>query len=252
MKRLHIKISKEDKSGLYLTVILHVGLVIVLLVSQIATAVNSENTYVLDFSQAEEQERLEQEEEFRQDISDRIDDLLAAASAVDSRSGWQEEIRNIAVDASSAHLEDDRNTDAEQLYRDVERLARELESGAYAPEPENPEDYAALPDHRSEETDAEKPVYTGPSVVSYSLDGRKAVNLSVPAYRCMGAGDVTVRITVNPSGVVDAVEIMEDFSSSDHCLREFAKRAARLSRFTASATAPKRQYGEIVYRFIAQ
>ena len=85
MKRLHIKISKEDKSGLYLTVILHVGLVIVLLVSQIATAVNSENTYVLDFSQAEEQERLEQEEEFRQDISDRIDDLLAENTKLEER-----------------------------------------------------------------------------------------------------------------------------------------------------------------------
>ena len=94
--------------------------------------------------------------------------------------------------------------------------------------------------------------YTGPSVVSYSLDGRKAVTLSVPAYRCLGGGDVTVRITVEQSGTVSDVQVVEEFSSEDRCLREYAKRAARLSRFTASSAAPKRQMGEIVYRFIAQ
>jgi len=41
-------------------------------------------------------------------------------------------------------------------------------------------------------------------------------------------------------------------SSSDACLREFAVRAAKSSRFTASASSPDKQVGEIVYRFIAQ
>lgn len=252
MKRLHIRISSEDKSGLYLTVIMHVGLVIVLLVSQIATAVKGEHSYLLDFSNIEEQEREQQESEFRESVSDRLDDLIAAASALPYNGSGQEEIRNIAVDAGSANLKDDRNTDVEQLYRDAARLDMELKSGAYAVEADNSEDYAALPEKNRHDDTVQKQVYSGPSVVSYSLDGRKALDLSIPAYRCMGGGDVTVRITVNQSGSVDAVEIMEDVSSQDRCLREFAKRAARLSRFTASATAPKRQYGEIVYRFIAQ
>jgi hypothetical protein len=45
---------------------------------------------------------------------------------------------------------------------------------------------------------------------------------------------------------------MEEISSSDNCLRSFAVRAARLSRFSASPEAPANQTGEIVYRFIAQ
>jgi hypothetical protein len=45
---------------------------------------------------------------------------------------------------------------------------------------------------------------------------------------------------------------MEEISSSDNCLRSFAVRAARLSRFSASPDAPANQTGEIVYRFIAQ
>ena len=255
MKRPDIRISSEDKSGLYLTVIIHVGLVIVLLISQIATAVKGENSYLLDFSAIEADEREQQEAEFKENISDRLDELIAAAPAIAQamrQAGGDETVRNIAVDAGNGHLSDDRNTDVEQLYRDAARLDRELKSGAFAQEPEDQDSYASLHEDKADMDRSAQQVYSGPSVISYSLDGRKALNLSIPAYRCMGGGDVTVRITVNQAGTVDAVEIMEDASSQDRCLREFAKRAARLSRFTASATAPKRQYGEIVYRFIAQ
>ena len=68
----------------------------------------------------------------------------------------------------------------------------------------------------------------------------------------MGGGDVTVIIVVDPQGNVLNARIHEDVSSQDKCLRDFAIRAARLSKFSKSATAPARQNGEIVYRFIAQ
>ena len=243
-----MKISNEDKSGLYLTAIIHLAALIILLISQIGTAVKGENSYLLDFSHIEDSERQQQEEEFRESISDRLDRLIAGAGIPDpGQTG--EEIRNIAVDANQA-LSDDRNTDADELYRDVERLARELESGAFAPETEDNDSYATVPDNTGQDKD--KGTYNGPSVVSFSLDGRKAMSLSVPAYRCQGGGDVTVRITVSQSGKVTDAEISEEFSSPDKCLREYAIRAARLSIFTASPTAPKKQYGEIVYRFIPQ
>ena len=53
--------------------IIHVGLVIVLLISQIATAVKGENSYLLDFSAIEADEREQQEAEFKESISDRLD-----------------------------------------------------------------------------------------------------------------------------------------------------------------------------------
>ena len=249
-----IRISKEDKSGLYLTVIAHLTVLIVLLISQISTSVKSETSYLLDFSDIEHEERERQEAEFKESISDRLDDLIAAAphTGTAARDG-DAPIRNIAVDAGSQILKDDRNTDVEKLYGDAERLARELKSGAFSTKAEDYEDYASpSPVPEKEDGAAASATYTGPSVVSYSLDGRKAMTLSIPAYRCLGGGDVTVRITVEQSGTVSDAEIMEEFSSGDRCLREYAKRAARLSRFTASSTAPKRQVGEIVYRFIAQ
>lgn len=248
-----MKISTEDKSGLYLTVILHLGVLIVLLIAQISSTLSGETSYLLDFSGTELKEEEEQENEFKESISERLDRLIAAADAAPRFSDIpEEEIRNIAVDAGSGRLSDDRNTDVEQLYNDIARLDRELKSGAYAEEIDNSGDYAALPDTDAEKDSVEKEVYKGPSVVSYSLDGRKAVHLSIPAYRCLGGGDVTVRITVDRSGMVEAAEVLDEFSSSDKCLREYAEKAARLSRFTASTSAPKKQFGEIVYRFIAQ
>ena len=147
-------------------------------------------------------------------------------------------------------LKDDRNTDAEELYKEAEKLAKELKDGPRLDEPD--EDYASVskPSQPNETTKAAS--YKGPSVVSYELDGRKASRLSIPAYRCLGAGHVTVIITVDPSGRVLNAKVHDEASSDDKCLRDFAVRAARLSRFSASGTAPARQAGNIVYLFVAQ
>lgn len=238
-----MKINKDDKAGLYLTIIFHLMVVIVLLVYQINTSIKREESFVLDFSKQEEIEQRKKEEIFKKDVSKRIEEMLAAAQL--SRS----EIKNIAVDAGS-HLKDDRNTDAEQLYKDAERLANELKKGQNAQEDAR-EETVELPS-KENKSDEKKKEYSGPSVVSYNLDGRKASHLKIPAYRCYGCGDVTVIITVDPQGNVIGAKVLDEISSSDSCLRSFAVRAARLSKFSASSSAPARQNGEILYRFIAQ
>ena len=217
--------------------------IIVLLVYQINTSIKREESFVLDFSKQEEIEKRKKEEIFKKDVSKRIEEMLAAAQM--SRS----EIKNIAVDAGS-HLKDDRNTDAEQLYKDAERLANELKKGQNAQEDAR-EETVELPS-KENKSDEKKKEYSGPSVVSYNLDGRKASHLKIPAYRCYGCGDVTVIITVDPQGNVIGAKVLDEISSSDSCLRSFAVRAARLSKFSASSSAPARQNGEILYRFIAQ
>jgi len=237
--------NTEERAGLYITIIFHLVVIIVLLAYQIDSALKREESFVLDFSRQEEIERQKKEEIFREDISRRLDELIAAAR----QSG--EPVRNIAVDAG-AQLKDDRNTDADQLYKDAQRLADDLRSGQKdAIEEDAREETVELQTQRKQ-TENEKKEYSGPSVVSYTLDGRKASHLKIPAYRCYGSGDVTVIITVNNAGQVVAAKVFEETSSDDTCLRNYAIRAARLSRFTASATAPHNQTGEIVYRFIAQ
>ena len=217
-------------------------MIIVLLAYQIDSSIKAESSFVLDFSKQEEIEKERKVEEMRTEVSRRLEDLIAAARASKG------EIRNIAVDAGS-QLKDDRNTDADQLYKDAERLANELKAGQSAVQEDAREETVELP---SQKKDTKTKEYSGPSVVSYNLDGRKASHLSIPAYRCYGSGDVTVIITVDPQGRVIGAQVMEEISSGDQCLRNFAVRAARMSRFSISNDAPARQRGEIVYRFIAQ
>ena len=209
----------DDKAGLYITIIFHLVVVIVLLVCQISSALKRENTFVLDFSKQEKVEKEQAERNLKEEVSERLDRMLAEAAGVP--------VRNVAVDRGA--LKDDRNTNAEELYKEAEKLAQDLKR-------EEPKSSS----------------YKGPSVVSYELEGRKASKLSIPAYRCLGAGHVTVIITVDPSGKVLNAKVQDEVSSDDKCLRDFAIRAARLSRFSASGTAPARQVGNIVYLFVAQ
>ena len=238
--------NKDDRAGLYITVIFHLTVIIVLLLYQIDSTIRREESFVLDFSKQEEIERRQREDVFKEDISKRLDELIAAAQSSSTP------IRNIATDASRAQLKDDRGTDAEQLYKDAERLAQDLKNGQKDAIEENAVEETVEMQHQQKPYEQNRKEYSGPSVLSYTLDGRKASHLPIPAYRCYGAGDVTVIITVNNAGQVVRAKVMEEISSTDNCLRNFAVRAARLSRFNAAPDAPANQTGEIVYRFIAQ
>ena len=238
--------NKDDRAGLYITVIFHLTVIIVLLLYQIDSTIRREESFVLDFSKQEEIERRQKEEVFKEDISRKLDELIAAAQSSSAP------IRNIATDASRAQLKDDRGTDADQLYKDAERLAQDLKNGQKDAIEENAVEETVEMQHQQKPTDRNEKEYSGPSVLSYSLDGRKASHLPIPAYRCYGAGDVTVIITVNNAGSVVGAKVLDEVSSSDECLRKFAVRAARLSKFNSSNDAPANQTGEIIYRFIAQ
>lgn len=234
--------SPETKAGLLVTAIIHLAVIIVLLSVQLGYAIQRENSFVLDFTKQEEKEAAEKKEKLVKSAEELLEQLLA-------QSGYGAPVRNIAVDRAA--LKDDRGTDAQKLYEDAERLARELKDGQNIPD-ESPDDYVDIPSTRKDTPVKQKEVYTGPSVLEWSLDGRKASLLKIPAYRCLGAGEVRVVITVNNQGTVVDARVDESVSSIDNCLREFAVRAARLSRFSVSQTAPANQKGTITYLFIAQ
>lgn len=234
------KLHNEEKAGLYLTAIIHLVLIIILLIWQIGKEVAAENTFVMDFSKQEELEKEEAEKAFKEDIHKRLEEMIQSR---------KNEVRNVAVDAS-APLKDDRSTAASQLYEEVERLKRDILENQQTPDWE--ESALAMEERKKEEKKEEEKHYTGPSVLSYSLDGRKASRLKIPAYQCYGGGLVTVIIGVNTSGKVVEARIRDADSSQDNCLREFALNAARASMFSASPTAPHKQYGTICYSFISQ
>lgn len=239
------RINSEDRAGLYVTVIFHLTVIIVLLAVQIGSQLKGDTRFLMDFSKQEEIEREEKEADFKEGVSRRLDELISGGS-------YGTPVRNVTVDRSTP-LKDDRNTDAEELYRENERLQRDLKGLDSRREDARDETVDVSGTSRvAEERKLDNRRYTGPSVLSWTLDGRKASTLPVPAYKCYNGGDVTVLIKVNNSGAVVSAKIVDAVSSTDECLRKAAVRAARTSRFSMSSTAPSNQIGEITYRFISQ
>ena len=236
-----MKLTPDQKAGIYITVSIHLAVIIVLLLVRIGKEIQKENSFVLDFSRQEELEELQKKEELLKSAAAQLEEMIAAAGVP---------VRNVTVERST--LKDDRGTDADELYKEAERLARELKDGQEE-RPQEQDEISVEPIKKEDPGKQEeiKP-YSGPSVLSWSLDGRKATRLPIPAYRCYGAGEVTVIITVNNQGDVVNAKVDEKVSATDNCIRTFAVRAARLSKFNASAQAPARQMGTITYAFIAQ
>lgn len=238
-------LTRDDKAGLYLTVIFHLVILIILLLTQIGFSLKREDLFVIDFSQDEKKEvtKVERKEEQTLDeaVAEKIERMLAGDAGI--------EFKNTTTSRNKGALKDDRNTDVEKLYADAARLAKDLKNGIQ----QDVEDVVVTKPVKAEKKDdGSSRSYSGPSVLSWHLDGRKASHLPIPAYRCYGGGMVTVVITVNTSGKVIDARVLDDVSSQDKCLRDFAIRAARMSRFSASPTAPSKQTGDIVYQFIAQ
>ncbi|MEN6619061.1 MAG: hypothetical protein ABFC28_06140 [Rikenellaceae bacterium] len=232
--------NKENKVGLYLTVVVHLLVIIILLATKIDFVLSEEDSFVLDFTQQEAAEKLEQEEQLKEEVSNELDDILSGRT----------NIRNVVVDASQRGkaLKDDRFKNPNQIYEEAKKLQNKLNASKKEAEAYQGSDNVAEPVKEQKKSET----YKGPSVISYSLDGRKAMSLPIPVYKCIGGGDVSVAIIVNRKGYVVAASVISKVSSSDVCLQDYAVKAARSSRFTASANAPERQVGEIIYRFIAQ
>jgi outer membrane biosynthesis protein TonB len=234
-------LSKEKKAGIYLTVSLHLLVIIILLITKIHSMIADENAFVIDFTRQEEQEKIEKQEQLRSEATSELDAMINGT-----------EVRNVVVDASGKkgeQLRDDRFRNPAQVYDEARRLQEKLNASKREAEAYQGSDEAAS-ESKASESKAES--YKGPSVVAYNVAGRKALNLPIPAYKCQGGGDVKVAIVVNKKGYVIAAEVVYGVSSTDPCLQDYAVKAAKSSRFTASATAPDKQPGDILYRFISQ
>ncbi|MCL2502709.1 MAG: hypothetical protein FWE99_06200, partial [Bacteroidales bacterium] len=146
-------------------------------------------------------------------------------------------------------LRDDRFRNPSEVYDEHQQLQAKLDASRRAAQAlqGSDDDVASI---QTEQPASE--TYTGPSVISYKLEGRKAVSLPIPAYKGLRGGDVTILIVVNPYGYVISTSVVRQFSSSDPNLIEYAINAARSSRFNRDDNASQQQQGEIVYRFIAQ
>ena len=239
-------INKEDKVGLYVTLIVHLSVIIILLLAQIGATLQKESSFVLDFTKQEEIERQQKEAEQMLKEIQRAQMLKEyLEQKIDRQLGELQTVKNIATNKGA--LKDDRNTDIDKLMADAKRLEKELRDHKIsAPDIEDDEAAGDGTDTKKEQ----KKAYSGASVLSWQLDGRNAVRLPVPAYKCYGAGEVTVMITVDNAGKVIAAAVQG--SPGDKCLINAAIAAAKASRFSAKPDGPGKQTGDITYLFIAQ
>lgn len=235
------KLSSADRAGLYITVSIHLAVILVLLLTVVTPALKREYSFEIDLSQIEEMERLQEELEFKKKVNDRLNELLRQ-NGLDPVQTKQEAPKTFAVDRSYRELlkENDRIQKDIRETLDGREAAGEGSISVSTEKPKKQEDQSA--GHE----------YTGPSVVSYDLGGRKASRLPIPSYKCLGGGEVTVLIDVNPQGKVIGAQILDEVSSSDECLRRFAITAAYRAMFSIDSKAPAKQRGDIVYSFIAQ
>ena len=92
---------------------------------------------------------------------------------------------------------------------------------------------------------------TGNSGISYSLEGRGALNIPLPNYVYQEDGKVVVEVTVNRQGKVIQAEAGKKGSTTfnDNLIRA-AKDAAMKATFEVKADAPAVQKGTITYNFV--
>jgi TonB family protein len=106
----------------------------------------------------------------------------------------------------------------------------------------------AMPDNKTNKQGGKQ--YTGPSVLSYFVKGRKAAYLPVPVYKCEMGGRVTIFIMVTENGNVIDAQIDKEKSTADNCLWQSAVDAALRSKF--NVMMGMKQQGSITYQFVSQ
>lgn len=167
--------------------------------------------------------------------------------------------RNIAVNEAEDRPVPDqfKNLDPsaqQELDTRVSEVLQQAETGKMSLFPQIPEITmeTAKPQEAAKPEKKEEP-YTGPTNIYYNLQGRKALWLPVPIYKCPDKGIVMVDILVNQLGYVIHARVNispKDFN--EECLFEAATNAALKARFNQSQNSPQRQAGTITFHFQPQ
>jgi outer membrane biosynthesis protein TonB len=84
----------------------------------------------------------------------------------------------------------------------------------------------------------------------YSLGNRKALSKPAPKYMCDESGKVVVEVSVDRNGnTINAVAGVKGTTNTAKCLLDQARIAAMNTKWDASANAPEKQVGKIIYNF---
>jgi len=153
-------------------------------------------------------------------------------------------IKNVAVDASTSNelnptLQDDKGINASDLYREAGMVKQRLTENKDSYEKSQLNGQEEIPNTPVKNTaPKEESKFKGPAVISYYLEGRKAITLPVPSYKCQFGGQVVVDIEVGRDGKVVKATIDSKNSLNDDCIDAAGIAAAYNSLFTVSLDSP--------------
>ncbi|MDR0660559.1 MAG: energy transducer TonB [Prevotellaceae bacterium] len=239
-------ILTKYRIGIYVAIIVTMLLTIFLLAYKISAATaETYNFSILSLLDDEVVVEPEVEETHCERLEEEVEALLRETRPSTS-------VRNVVVntqDQPTSTLIDSKGIN-NSVYEEARQLQERMDANRRMMEELQTTDNSVPV--QTETPPAIQETYQGPSVLTYTLDGRRAIYLSNPAYKCERGGDITVNIEVNQNGYVVSAEIDKAKSIADPNLQAAAIQAAKSSRFTASYAAPKKQKGVIVYRFIPQ
>lgn len=241
----------HHRVGLLVTVVIYLTAAIMLVSYKIVVNDSPNSTIYMTVFEPEQPEPAKPEPKPEPEELERIQDAQ------------YEKVKNTASNENAkfnASLKDDRGSKAREIYEEAERVQQKLAAGranfqagmdeVEAMSAKGGKPKADNSPAKSEKRDDVK--VEGNVTVSYSLDGRTAVDLYVPAYQCQDGGTVVVGITVNRNGEVIDASATRSSAGSESCITQMAVRAAKLSRFSTSHSAPEKQRGTVTYKFVAQ
>ncbi|MDR0385519.1 MAG: TonB family protein [Prevotellaceae bacterium] len=240
---------KDRQSGIYATLIFHLLIFLALAFNEINTLIMQPQSIELAYLNNNPEPEISSEEEKRK-IEEELNKMLRDMPNPDMK------MPNLAMNMAAQGSESGRghsHTVSTSFFssRNSASIREERERKEKVQEKKQntgSDDIGANEQLRDEE---ESQAYSGPSIVSYYLEGRTAIHLPVPSYKCFKGGDVTVLIEVNAQGYVVDAEIDKKNSHNNDCLHRAAIDAAERARFSPLQKQGN-QKGNIVYRFVSQ
>jgi hypothetical protein len=176
-----------------------------------------------------------------------------------------ERVTNVSADARARASDEVRSSRAQDqaMSEEVEAELRAFEQAAFDALSDGRDEVSRAGERKADGQDEPLEQYegwdervAGQVTAEYELNGRKALNLSIPGYRCRGGGVVLLSIVVSPGGDVLEASVVsaasEGGEAMSSCLETESLRSVRQCRFQSKADAPRRQTGTLTYRFIAQ
>ncbi len=242
-----IGLYKKNINGIIFTLIFHIILFTILLLSEITTKMEvKESEIVIDFSEPiEEKNELPTKQEHTEESKEYSANNTTNTASNKSSTKQNTNVGDVADKDFLQELEQ-----AKSLVKDVSRqLSKEIptQSDLKMPEEITPERIVNEKEFESYKDNG----YTGDSNVEYFLEKRFHRKLPIPVYLAEGGGWVKVNIVVDRSGKVLKAEPVIEPQLSEQIL-SYAKTAALRTRFNSSDEAPANQAGYIKYHFIAQ